>query len=125
MASNPLIHSALLSRLVYHFYPSEATIQQYTATADSYGAEVRTWADVVDLKDLPCAVVPSQRLHGSATSPVGGTVIMSTHRIALAGHYPMITPGMRAVVGGVAYDIMSVEHDSHEKMTSLGVQVAS
>jgi head-tail adaptor len=101
------------------FYPSVVDIQSYTATRAADGGEVKTWSDVAGLTDLPCAVSGSG---GWENKRADGTIASSSHRIAIAGSYPAITPKMRAVVATVNYDILSVEHDSHANTTSLVCQ---
>jgi len=116
-----LIHPKLLESLPNH-YPSTVTIQQYTATQNTYGEEVKTWAAVGTLRNLPCAVSAEG---GQEVQRADGTIAISSHRIAIAGRYEAITPKMRAVSGGITYDILSVEQDSQGMTTSLACKVVT
>ena len=59
-SSSPVMHPSLLARLTTHFYPSTVTIQQYTATQDTDGAEIPTWANLAGHVALAC----SRAAHG-------------------------------------------------------------
>ncbi len=119
-----MIHPRMLASLS-QFYPSSCTIQRSVLSQDDYGEPTAVWSDLADHVDLACGVAPI-----SAGSPTGAneyrradlTVTTATHHIALAGNYPTITPAMRAVVDGVAWNILGVEHDSHGVTTRLKVE---
>ena len=115
-----LISSKLPAALV-RFYPTTADIQvKATTPKNAVGEEPDTWADVVGLTDLPCALAPAGE--GEIKRP-DGTIVIASHVISFPGYYPTITELHRAVVSGVNYDILLVRNDSHSKMTSLMVQV--
>jgi len=117
------MHPLQLSRLS-RFYPVTVTIQQYTATQNAVGEEVKTWANVAGHVDLPCVIAtPGMGSSGNESKRPDGTVSIWPRRIAIAAIYANITTKMRAVLGGVNYDILAVHHDSHSNMTSLDVEV--
>lgn len=121
--TTPLVHPRLLSSLTPGFYPSLCTIQQATEIPDAWGQPIASWANVAGLANLPCAIAPI-----SAGSPeraerrrADGTIEEATHHIAIAGYYTAIANKMRAIVAGVAWDIIGAEVDSHAAMTRLRV----
>ena len=120
-SSSPLIHPSLLGRL-WRFYPSTVTIQQYTAVQNTYGEEVKTWANLAAHIDLDCSRASAG---GSEVKRPDGTVAISPWRIALAGTYTTIVPKMRAVLGGVTYDILDVQHDSQSETTYLDCEIVT
>ena len=116
-----IFHPELLGDLGL-FYASTVTIQEATEAQDSMGQPIATWANKTGHIDLSCAVSASG---GTEVKLPDMTVAISTHRIAIAGTYAAITAKMRAVSGGITYDILSVEHDSQRKTTSLVCQVVT
>jgi len=110
------MHPSLLARLTTHFYPSTVTIQQYTPARDTDGAEIKAWADVAGLVDLACSRAAQG---GNEQRRPDGTIAISPWRVAITGYYVDIVPKMRAVLGGVNYDILAVQHDSQSDQTYL------
>lgn len=114
-----IIHPRMLASLS-KFYPSTCTIQQATEPQDAYGQPIAGWADVAGLANLPCSVAPFTGSPEMAEyKRPDGTIEIITHHISIAGHYPTITNKMRAVVGGINYDIRAAETDSHGFTTRL------
>lgn len=113
----------MLSSLAPVFYVSTCTIQEATEVRDAYGEPIATWADVVGLINLPCAIAPPSpgSPQAAEVKRTDGTIEIITHVIAIAGHYPAIINKMRAVVAGLNYDIIAAEIDSHATMTRLKV----
>ena len=120
-SSSPLIHPSLLDRL-WRFYPSTVTIQQYTAVQDTDGAEIKTWANLAVHIDLDCSKAAAG---GREVKRPDGTVAVSPWRIAIAGIHTSITPKMRAVLGGLTYDILNVQHDSQSQTTYLDCEIVT
>lgn len=121
-----LVHPRLLSSLGQRFYPASCTIQQATEAQDAVGQPIATWATVAGLANLPCAVAPfGGSTEASQRNRPDSTVDAATHAISVAGYYPAIINKMRAVVAGVAYDIVGVETDSHATMTRLRVVIVT
>lgn len=121
--TTPIIHSRLLASLMPGFYPSLCTIQQATETQDTYGQPILSWANVIGLVNLPCAIaqISTGSPERAERRRADGIIEEATHHIAIAGYYATIANKMRAIMGGVAWDIMGVEHDSHAVMTRLRV----
>jgi head-tail adaptor len=120
-SSSPIVHGSLLARLG-RFYPSAVTIQTRTATTSPSGEQTYTWANLIGHVALPCWIAFSG---GQEIKRADGTIAITTHKIAIAGHYAGILPTMRAVSGGVTYDILAVAHDSQGATTSLLCQVVT
>jgi head-tail adaptor len=122
-----LIDSRMLTRLTPAFYADTVTIQQRTDTADTYGQMIPSWANVVALTTLPCRIAVSSGPSPDIAERPGAdkTIVTVSHQISIAGYYPAITVLMRAVVGGVNYDIVAVEHDSEGVTTRLRVKLVT
>ena len=114
--------STLLFDALDRFYPDTANIQAATVTQDGYGGTVESWANVLGLTALPCAVAPSD---GGEKKRADMTIVTYSHVISIAGYYNNIAPKDRAIVKTVAYDILQVRLDSHSKMTSLLCQIVT
>jgi len=106
---------------LHRFYPTTCTIQRDSGTSQSgSGMPVKDWKDI--LADVPCSFGPQT---GREIRRPGDTYVMATHRAALRGHFPEVTEKHRAVIGGKAYNILAVAHDSHEETTSLDLELVS
>lgn len=107
------------------FYLSACTIQQKTETQGTYGNPIISWATLPEHADLPCSVAPAGQGPGGAGDVIrspDNSYTISTHNLALQGHYPAIRAGMRAVVAGQTYDIL---HPAHSVHTVLRCQVVA
>jgi hypothetical protein len=123
MARRALIHPQMLDRLP-QFYPSEATIEEPTETRDSFGSTSSTWATLASHSAIPCRVAPltvQTPTFSNEAKLEDLSYLTTTHHIALRGYFPLITPLMRAMVDGVAWDIKGVEHDGQHVTTRLRV----
>jgi SPP1 family predicted phage head-tail adaptor len=117
-----LIHPRLLSILGQRFYPASCTIQQATTAQDAYGQPIPTWANVAALTNLPCTIAPiSGSPERAERNRPDSTIEAATHHISIGGYFPAIVNKQRAVIAGVAYDILGAEMDSHSITTRLRV----
>ena len=123
MASTFVWDTNRLFKRLWRFYAFTVDIQQYTATQNSYGEEVWTWADVTGLTDLDCTISP---VSGREVKRPDGIIAFSPWRIALTSQHTNIIPKMRAVASnGKTYDILAVEHDDHAHQTSMDVEIVT
>ena len=115
-----IVHPDLLASLPNH-YTGTVTIQYPVITQDSYGEESAGWQNLANHVDLRCRLAPSNEFSREQRNQAQ---LYAVHiwDIALAGHYSSITEEMRAVVGGVAYDIELVQHDGNSETTHLQVR---
>ncbi len=120
MLSLCVVHPRLLAALTPTFYAGHCTIQQRVDTQDAVGQPIAAWANLAGHVNLDCRVGPTG---GREAKLPDQTYAVTSHTIALAGHYPAITPKMRAVVGAVIYDILTVEHDGQAATTHLLCQI--
>lgn len=121
MNAPALVSPNLLSSLTT-FYPDTVTIQSATVARGAAGSEVKAWADVTGLVNIPCAIAPLSVTRDTSTLEVRAalqTYGVITHHMALQGLYTGIDNTMQAVSGGITYDITGVEHDSHSAMTRV------
>ncbi len=107
-------------------FPNLCTIQSAGATVNAMGAPVVTpFSDITGLVDIPCHSAPPaiEDVRGSdELRKVDRTDIRQMRHVLLAGYYPTIVQNMRAVVDGVAWNIVGVESDSFDSQTRLMVQ---
>jgi hypothetical protein len=120
MNARPMFDPRMLERL-NRFFPSTIDIITSTNDPDDFGSAERV--DTALYSDIPCAIAPFNDI-----IPISGerqlemyTYNTNTLRITLKGYYPDITDKMQAVshVDGVTYNILGVEHDSHQKTTRM------
>ena len=114
-----LIHPRMMRMLTPRFYPSVVTFQERTSSQDDYGQPVETWTNVSGLVELPCRFAPTG---GSEPRSREQIVTVGTHRIALTAVYPVAT-AMRAVIGNVSYNILTVETDGQTNATYCNVEI--
>ena len=125
MAERRMFRTGMLDALA-SFYPARCTLQNVTRTRDDYGQPVETWADDDDLVDLRGLLVPATE---DKLRQYGLLIEQTSHILALAGHYPGITPDMRVVVATTTsdgttsetYTVRGVRHDAHGLQTHLGL----
>lgn len=111
-----LVHPRLRSSLNPRFFNAECTIYELSDQRSPVGQPTPTL--IVHLEAIPCRIATAS---GSERRQPAQTIATHSHRIVLNSYAPTITPAMRAEVGGVAYDIVAVEHDSERIMTYLNV----
>jgi head-tail adaptor len=122
MQQRGVVHPDLVERLRANHLPDTCTIQQATETLDGYGQPSATWSDVTGLAGLPCRLAPWSQDQERRLPEMVQT--QATH-VAAMGYAATITTRMRAVIGGVGYDIVAVRHDGNEATTWLGLEVIS
>lgn len=92
------------------FYPSECTIQEPTEIQDDTGHPVASWSDLAGHVNMPCRLSPISGRAGEIRTPAQ-TYTEASHVVELTRTVPDVTTKMRAVVDGVIYDIVLIEHD--------------
>ena len=115
-----LVHARWLAA-TENLYPSLCTIEAPTSSNDHGDVIAAPWAAVVGLTALKCRVSPADRGRENRTSDM--TYSTTTHTITLAGRYTTILPHMRAVVGGLYYDIEAITYDGEGIMTRLAARI--
>lgn len=108
-------------------FPQRITIEESTATVNTFGETVRTWTPLVNHGGLAARLAPG--VSGSGTGAqtqelrrADGTTITEPYRIGLSVYCPAITTAHRVTVSGVVYDIVTVEHDAQRGFTWLVVE---
>ena len=104
------------------YFPSLCAIQENVGIENDYGEIVEDWQDYADHADLPCAHGPNK---GIEVKKPDQTYVISNYTLSLRGYYPTITEAMRAVVDGVAYEILLVQSDSHGVTTRILTRVVT
>lgn len=112
-------------------FVSLCTIQQPDGIVDPAGAPSNAFVDVAGLIGIPCMDAPIDNGSIAATEAKELEEIASKgfKHILLNGFYPQATPddqiptNWRAVIDGVVYNILGVEHDSQNQMTRMEVEL--
>lgn len=117
-----IIHPNMLTRLQPNFYPSSCTIQEATEAADSYGQLIPTWGNLADHVAIRCRIAPNPPQSGDEQRMQTQIYTVHSWLISFNGYYPAILETMRAVVDGMTYDIIQVQHDGNDKTTRLSVR---
>ena len=111
-----ILHPEMMTRLA-DFFPSTATIQYPVETRDPLSGEISVvWTDLPGHVGLGCANGPSG---GVEVAQPDQTYVVANFTVALQGVYPSITEKMRAVIDGVPYEILLVQHGSHGTKTRM------
>lgn len=115
------IHSRLFVRLG-NFFPEVCLVQERANPEgqDAAGQPVEVWSALAGHEAIGCRVSPAG---GNERRSSNQVIAQSTHVVMLAGAYVGVTPRMRAVVGGQAYDILLAETDGNGVMTKLFCEV--
>lgn len=114
-----LVRGRMLARLG-QFFPARVTLQKALATRDGVGQAHLAWSDVQSLADVRGQLAPASE---EKLRLLGLTVERTTHVLGLDGCYAGITPAMRAVVDGVAYEVTGVRTDSLGIRTYVGLKL--
>ena len=122
MNSRRLVNPQLLGA-IGHFFPATCTIQANGPAQDEHGQPIEIWTAIPGKSNIPCRVAPSTSPSGREVKTGTQTYVMSTHTIALKGHWDGISETMRAVVGSNAYDILQVRDDSQGYITWLTTEI--
>lgn len=117
-----LIDSSLIAALGFLFNKT-VTIQEPTEAPDAFGELVATWADKSGHVAIPCVLAPSTQREGGKR--VDHVEAIPRFKFTLQGHYPLITDQMRAVCGGVTYNIVLALSDSQDLITTLTCEIVS
>lgn len=119
-----VVHPRMLATLTPLAYPSLCTIQQGAESQDGYGAVVQSWSNLSGHVNLPCRLSPGRNL-GAERPTAEQVYLVSDFIIEFAGYYPAITEKMRAVIGGVNYDITSADDDGQLVQTRLTAKIVT
>src|SRR5688572_25395904 len=96
-------------------YPSLCTVKVPSTTQDpNTGQPVREWpTDLAGVIDVPCRKAPfiEDRPSNREVRENQQTTQFTQAHVIMKGYFSTILPEMRAVVDGVAYDILGVESD--------------
>lgn len=110
---------------------SLCTIQQPAGTYTPGGSPTGDYTNVSGLVNIQCMDSVPSVLSIQATETKALNDIMSAgyRHVFLNGYYPAIIAnvknGWRAVVDGIAYDLLGAEPDSQETQTRLHLQLVS
>ena len=112
----PLLDPRMMTEL-RDYFPSLCTIQENTAVVNDYGQrKPEVWTDYAGHVDIPVANGPSK---GVEVKQADQTYVISNYTLSLRGYYPTITEKMRAVVDGIAYEVLLVQSSSHGVTTRI------
>ena len=108
-------------------FVSACTIQQPTGALDAAGYPTGAWTTVSGLVNIPCMdAPPSQaRVQSTEIKSLAETLAVAPRHVLLNGYYPTIVSQWRALIDGVAYDILGSESDSQSGQTRMELRLAS
>lgn len=101
------------------------TIQQADGTLDAAGAPSGNYVNVAGLVLLKCQAAPPSmaRIQATEVKALAEITALQLKHVLMDGCYPQIQANMRAVLNGVAHDIMGAESDSQAQMTRLTLRL--
>lgn len=125
------IESVMPAAVATGLFVSIATFQQPDGIMDDAGQPSGNFITVAGLEAVACMNAPLGIGTISATEVSALEEIASKglKHILLDGYYPEATPddqiptNWRAIIDGVTYDVIGVEHDSQFQMTRLEVEL--
>lgn len=123
-----IVHSRLLDRITAPAYRSLATIEGSTRTRSASGAVVDVWDALPGMAGIPASVSAMIYTRSGEREQSQLTSQETTHRIALAGSYPGLTPSMRIRISGPnagLYDIVRPDRDSQGVTTVLEARIGT
>ena len=111
---------------------SLATFQQPDGNLGPSGAPSGVWVNVAGLVNIPCMdAVTSASVQATELKSLEDIMSKGMRHVLLNGYYPQATPdgqiptNWRAIVDGVTYDILGVEHDSQNQMTRMELELVT
>jgi len=118
LGSDAIVHPDRL-RSLRRFFMTPVVIQRPTVTLAANGEQVTTWATVIATQGN-MAQRPMMERRGTEKTTVPGGWSLN-----LKGHYPDVRKTDRALVGGEAYNITDVVHDSLGESTRLDLELTT
>lgn len=112
-------------------FPSLCTFRSPSGVLTDSGAPDGLYVDIAGLVAIPCTAPPvsTARLQASEIRSMAEILATEPHHVLLAGYYPAARAawlgGAQAVIDGLAYTVMGVEHDSQKTMTRVSVRTGS
>lgn len=120
VANRGVVHPRLAGTLTPGFYPSTIAIERSTSIQDPSGEPQLTWTAVTGLEAIPAAIAVFNRQAAAELRRADGTIVTDSWQISLAGYWPEIQAADRIQnEAGEFWDILGVEHDSHQQLTRL------
>ncbi len=114
-------------------FTSLCTIQQPSQASLPGGADPNTYTPVWGLINIPCydSVPSTLRVQATEMKVLAEIMSKGLRHVLLNGYYPEASPdgqiptNWQAVVDGVVYDILGVEHDSQNTQTRMELQLVT
>lgn len=125
------IAAVMPAALATGLFVSLCTIQQPDGALIDAGQPSGNFVNVAGLVNLKCMDAPASDIRVQATEhkSVENIQNFSPMHVLLQGYYPQIETGVgkgwRALIDGVALDILGVESDSQRQMTRMEVRTSA
>lgn len=125
------IPGVMAAALATGLFVSLCTIQKPDATFGPSGAPSNTYVDVAGLVNIACmTAVPSDaRIQATEAKDLEEIQAKGFRHVTLNGYYANVLTGWRdgwrAIVDGVAYDIIGAESDSQNTQTRIMAQLVT
>lgn len=127
----PIIAQVIPQVLASGLCVSLCTIQAPSGVLTDSGAPNRVYVNVTGLVDLTCMAAPLTTGSIVANEQKSMTQILATNNghCFLPSYHPEIVAGYmlgwRAIVDGIAYDILGAENDSQATQTRMKLEISS
>ena len=121
-----LIDPRLRSSISDAHAPSRCTVQTITYTNSASNQPIPTGAvDLAGVVNVECSLGALIRLRPTDTQVRTGGVedVRTLRQCRLNGYFPVVVPGMQAVVDSVIYPIIGVDCDSLRFSTRLRLEI--
>lgn len=112
-------------------FNSLCTIQQPDGVITPDGGASGVFVNVSGLVNVPAKDAPESSIQATEIKGLQDILSKGLRHLLLNGYYPEATPdgqiptSWRAIVDGITYDILGVEHDSENTQTRMRLQIAS
>jgi hypothetical protein len=125
------IQAVMPAAIATGLFVSLCTIQAPDGLPGYGGAPSGNYADVAGLIDIQCmdAVPSDAKIQATEVKDMVEIASKGFRHLLLDNYYPQVTPDgqiptyWRAIVDGVSYDVLGVEHDSQNTQTRLELEI--
>ena len=127
----PIISQVIPQVLASGLCISLITIQEPSGTLTGSGSPNRVYVDVAGLVDLTCMAAPltTGSIVANEVKTMTQILAQNNGHCFMPSYHPEIINGYmngwRAIVDGVAYDILGAENDSQRTQTRLKLELSS
>ncbi len=104
------------------YFDKTCSIRKYTESTNAINEVIKSWTVQKGHGSIPCA---TGRLSGNSISMKDRTIRTNEKTAYLLGYFPEVKAGMRAVIEGKTYDIISAIADGADVFTIMVLKEVS